>query len=50
MGWAALSWMSLSMSFAVWRKYSLAVTLGNGTLCGNQSMVKASRTPKVLGK
>ena len=49
MGWAALSWMSVSMSVAAWRKYSSAVTLGNGTfLWGNQSMVKASRTPKVL--
>ena len=37
------------MSMAVWRKYLSAVTLGNGTLCGNQSMANASRTTKVLG-
>ena len=49
MGWVVFSWMSMSMSLAVWRKYSSAVTLGKGTLCGNQSMVNASRTPKVLG-
>ena len=49
MGWVILSWMSVSMLLAVLRKYSSAVTLGNGTLCGNQSMVNALRTLKVLG-
>jgi hypothetical protein len=49
MGWVALSWTSVSMLLAVWRKYLSAVTLGNGTLCGNQSTVKAPQTPKVLG-
>ena len=50
MGWVVLSWMSVSMSAAVWRKYSLAVTLGKGTLWGKQSTVRASQTLKVLGR
>ena len=48
-GWAVMSWMSVSMSLVVWHRDSSAVTFGKGTLCGNQSMVNVLQTPKVLG-
>ena len=48
-GLAALSWMRVTMLAVVRRKCSSAVTFGKGTVCGNQSTVIASLTPKVLG-
>ena len=47
---ATLSWMSrVSASVVVWRKHLSAVTLGKGTVRGNESAVRASLTLEVLG-